>query len=41
MKRDISLLLKDILDCMNKIDEFVGKMSFDNFVNDEKTRNNW
>ena len=37
MKRDISLLLKDILDCMNKIDEFVGKMSFDNFVNDEKT----
>ena len=37
MKRDFSLLIKDILDCMNKIDEFVGNMSFNDFVNDEKT----
>ena len=37
MSRDIRLFVKDILDSINKINEFVRDMSFDNFVDDDKT----
>jgi uncharacterized protein with HEPN domain len=37
MKRDYQLFIKDILDCINKIEEFVGKMNFAEFVKDDKT----
>jgi uncharacterized protein with HEPN domain len=38
MKRDYKLFLKDILDAINKIENFVGTMSFDEFMKDEKTK---
>lgn len=38
MKRDYKLFLKDILVCIDKIEKFVGEMSFDEFINDEKTK---
>ncbi|HOJ39505.1 MAG TPA: DUF86 domain-containing protein [bacterium] len=38
MKRNYKLFLKDILTCLNKIDSFVGKMSFHEFMQDEKTK---
>jgi len=37
MKRDYKLYIKDILDCIEKIEEFVRGMSFDEFVKDDKT----
>ena len=37
MKRDNRLYLKDILDCMVKIEEFVKEMDFENFIKDDKT----
>ena len=37
MKRNISLFIRDILDCMSKIEEFIGDMSFDDFVKDDRT----
>jgi uncharacterized protein with HEPN domain len=37
MKRDYSLFIKDILDCIEKIDEFVGDMDYEEFVEDDKT----
>jgi len=37
MKRDIKLFVKDILNSINKINEFIGDMNFDEFVNDDKT----
>lgn len=37
MKRDYKLFIKDILDCIEKVDEFVGKLHFDEFVRDDKT----
>ncbi|MDI6736670.1 MAG: DUF86 domain-containing protein [bacterium] len=37
MNRDIRLFVKDILDSINKINEFVRDMSFDDFVDDDKT----
>jgi len=37
MKRDIGLYIKDILDCIDKIEEFTKNMSFDDFVKDDKT----
>jgi uncharacterized protein with HEPN domain len=37
MKRDIKHFVKDILDSINKINEFIGDMNFDEFVNDDKT----
>ncbi|MCP5053704.1 MAG: DUF86 domain-containing protein [bacterium] len=36
-KRNISLYTKDILDSINKIEEFVNGMDFDEFLNDDKT----
>jgi uncharacterized protein with HEPN domain len=37
MKREYSLFVKDILEAMEKIEEFVGSMDFDEFVGDDKT----
>jgi|GEM_PF-766099 len=37
MNRDYTLYLQDILDCIEKIDEFVGDMDYEEFVEDDKT----
>jgi len=37
MKRDYSLYVEDILDCINKIETFVEGMDFQQFVQDDKT----
>ena len=37
MKRDYKLYINDILDCIQKIEDFVGDMDFDEFVKDDKT----
>ncbi|HHT9134084.1 MAG TPA: HepT-like ribonuclease domain-containing protein [Candidatus Avalokitesvara rifleensis] len=37
MRRDYRLFIEDILDCIEKIEQFVGDMSFDEFVQDDKT----
>ena len=37
MKRDYKLFIEDILDCIEKIEQFVGDPSFDEFVKDDKT----
>lgn len=37
MKRDYRLFIEDILDCIEKIEQFVGNLSFDEFVKDDKT----
>ena len=38
MKREYKLFIKDILDAIKDIEEFVGKMDFNKFYNDHKTR---
>ena len=37
MKRDYRLFIKDILDAIEKIEEFVAGMSYEEFVGDDKT----
>ena len=37
MRRDYSLYIKDILDCIDRIEEFIGDMNFDKFLEDDKT----
>lgn len=37
MKRDYRLYIKDILDAIQKIEDFVGNISFEEFVEDDKT----
>ena len=37
MKRNYTLYLQDILVCIEKIDEFVGNMDYEEFVEDDKT----
>lgn len=37
MKRDYTLYIKDILDCIGKIEEFVKDMEFEEFREDDKT----
>ena len=37
MKRDYSLYIKDILDCIERVEEFVGDINFDEFLADDKT----
>ena len=37
MKRDVHLYLKDILDCIDKIEAFVSGMDFGDFKRDDKT----
>jgi uncharacterized protein with HEPN domain len=38
MKRNHKLFVKDILDSIEKIEEFVGNMDFKNFIEDDKTK---
>lgn len=37
MKRNHALYIRDILDCIVKIEEFVGHMSYGEYVEDDKT----
>ena len=37
MKRDSKLFVKDIIDAMQSIEKFIGKMSLDELQEDEKT----
>lgn len=37
MKRKDSLYIKDIMDAITKIEEFVGDMDFNEFIQDDKT----
>lgn len=37
MKRKSSLYIKDIIDAITKIEEFVENMNFEDFINDDKT----
>jgi uncharacterized protein with HEPN domain len=37
MKRDFKLFVKDILDAIDKIYEFIGKMEYGEFIKDDKT----
>ncbi|QTA38215.1 DUF86 domain-containing protein [Thermosipho ferrireducens] len=37
MKRKASLYIKDIIDSITKIEEFVGNMNFKDFTTDDKT----
>ena len=37
MKRNYGLYLKDILECIDRIEEFIAGMDFDQFVEDDKT----
>ena len=37
MKRDYRLFIKDILDAIEKIEEFVAGMRYEEFVGDDKT----
>jgi len=39
MSRDYMLYIKDIIEAIDKIDEFVGDMEFNEFLEDEKTNN--
>ena len=36
-KRDLDLLLNDILECCEKIKKYTNGYTFDNFINDDKT----
>jgi uncharacterized protein with HEPN domain len=37
MKRDYRLFVKDILDAIDKIEEFIGNMEYGEFIQDDKT----
>jgi len=37
MKRNYSLFIKDIVDCIKKIERFMGSIKFEEFVKDDKT----
>lgn len=37
MKREYSLFLRDMLEAMERIEEFIGNMDFEEFVADDKT----
>ena len=37
MKRNNMLFIEDILDCIDKIDKFVGDMTYEEFALDDKT----
>lgn len=39
MKRDYKLFIQDILDSINKIEDFIGEISFEDFAKDDKTSN--
>ena len=38
MKREFKLYLKDIVDCADSIEEFIGSMDFEEFIEDNKTK---
>lgn len=38
MKREYRFFVEDIHDCIEKIEEFTAHMSFEEFVNDDKTK---
>jgi uncharacterized protein with HEPN domain len=38
MKRDIRLFIRDIFEAIENIEDFLGKMDFNQFNSDEKTR---
>ncbi len=38
MKREYSLFLRDILEAMQRIQEFIGDMTFAEFLQDDKTQ---
>jgi len=38
MRRNYKLFIKDVLDSMKKIEDFIGDMSFEEFIKDEKTK---
>jgi uncharacterized protein with HEPN domain len=38
MKRDYRLFIEDILESIERIEEFVGDMDFEEFSRDDKTR---
>ena len=38
MKRNYRLFVRDILDCIEKIDELIGNMDLDRFIQDDKTK---
>lgn len=38
MRREYKLFIKDILDAIKDIEEFIGEMNFDEFYGDDKTR---
>lgn len=38
MKRDPRIFINDILECIAKIEKFVGDMNFEEFLKDEKTK---
>ena len=37
MKRDYGLFIKDVLDAIDKIEEFIGNMDYGEFLQDDKT----
>lgn len=37
MNRDYKLFVKDILDAIDKIDDFIGNMEYGEFIQDDKT----
>lgn len=37
MKRDYKLFMKDILECIESIKDFIGDMDFKQFIEDDKT----
>ncbi len=37
MKRDYKLFVKDVLDAIDKIEEFIGNMEYGEFIQDDKT----
>ena len=37
MKRNYTLYLKDIIECINNIENFVNEMQFEEFISDDKT----
>ncbi len=37
MRRDYTLFIKDILDAIDRIEEFIGNMEYGEFIQDDKT----
>lgn len=38
MKRQYNLFIKDMLECIERIEEFTGNMNFKEFLEDDKTK---